>query len=99
MLHKPNPNNVKPCWHMQTLVSAWTDGKLKGLAKWYTERHVADCPQCQSSLPFLKELHGRLFTLAGQTPPASAESLAEERWEAVENAWKEAETKQSAIIP
>lgn len=88
MLHQIYPDNVKPCRHMQTLVSAWVDGRLTGLARWYTEKHVHDCPQCQASVPFLKSLHFRLSDLGAK--PAQ-EALTEQQWQAVEAAWEQAE--------
>lgn len=88
MPHKIDPTNLKPCGHMQTLVSAWLDGRLTGLARWYTEKHVKDCPQCQASVPFLKSLRFWLRDLG--TKPA-AETLSETRWQAVEAAWKQSE--------
>jgi len=95
-MHKQDPNNLKPCWHMQTLVSAWVDGKLSGLTRWYTEQHIKGCPQCQSSLPFLRDLRFRLSSL-GQRP-VSREGLTDSQWEAVEKAWEQAE-KQEKLTP
>jgi len=94
MPHKLDPNNVKPCRHMETLVSAWVDGKLTGIARWYTALHVKGCPQCQSSLPFLQTLHFRLSALGSTSVP---EKLSDPRWQAVEAAWvhSEAQTKTS----
>ena len=94
MIHKLDPSNVKPCRHMQTLVSAWVDGKLTGLARWYTERHVKDCPQCQSSLPFLRTLHFRLSALGKDAGPEK--TLSEQQWQAVEAAWAQAEGQSKA---
>jgi hypothetical protein len=84
-LHKTDPGNLKPCPHMQTLVSAWVDGKLKGLARWYTEWHVKHCPQCQSAIPFLRALHERLQTLGSQD--AATQELPEVRWSRIKEAW------------
>lgn len=53
-MKKLDPNDLKPCPHMRTLVSAWIDERLTGLARWYTERHIQGCRQCQFSLPFLR---------------------------------------------
>jgi hypothetical protein len=94
MLHKFDPANVKPCRHMQTLVSAWVDGKLTGLARWYTAWHVKSCPQCQASLPFLRTLHFRLSALGKDADPKS--QLSEQRWEAVEAAWSHSEAQNEA---
>ncbi len=73
---------------MQTLVSAWLDSRLVGLARWYTEAHVKSCPQCTASVPFLKSLRFRLSDL-GQKP--NKETLSETQWEAVEAVWERAE--------
>ncbi len=93
MFHKPDPTDVKPCRHMQTLVSAWTDGRLSGLARWYTEAHMKSCPQCRSSVPFLHDLRSRLGAL-GQSPGGEAtggEALTETQRQALEAAWEQAE--------
>lgn len=93
MSHKVDPNNLKPCPHMRTLVSAWVDGKLTGLARWYTEWHVRDCPQCQASLPFLRSLSARLNALPAPSPSqeSAAGTLAEERWAKIEASWEQTE--------
>jgi hypothetical protein len=77
-----NPGDVKPCWYMRTLVSAMMDGQLSGFMLKYTEWHVSGCPQCQTSLPFLRALHGRLFEL-GRTDDVF--SLSPERREGLES--------------
>lgn len=82
------PNDLKPCPHMRTLVSAWLDNQLHGLALWYTKRHVAHCRRCQSSAPFLRTMHSRLRELGEPDPEAL---LTPDRWEKVENAWDQAE--------
>ena len=90
MKHKIDPENLKPCPHMRTLVSAWTDGALRGLPRWYTEAHVKGCPQCQASLPFLRTLRARVGELA-ETGPVP-EPLTETRRQTVEGAWEQAES-------
>ncbi len=84
----PNPHDLKPCPHMRILVSSWLDGALAGFALWYTEFHIAHCPQCRSSLPFLRTLHSRLAQMGANSPEAA---LAPERWEQVEAAWRAAD--------
>lgn len=99
MFHKVDPDNVKPCAHMQALVSAWLDGHLSGLARWYTTRHVHGCAQCQASLPFLRGLRARLLALPDAdnapdgmaSPLASAQALTPQRWNTVEAAWEQAD--------
>ena len=87
-MKKPDSTDLKPCPHMRTLVSAWVDGRLTGLARWYTERHVKDCPQCQSSVPFLRSMHARLLSLG---TPREAAALEPGRWARVEAEWEKAE--------
>jgi anti-sigma factor RsiW len=87
-MKKPDPSDLKPCPHMRTWVSAWIDGRLTGLARWYTERHVHGCPQCQSSLPFLRGMRARLLRFAAPPPDAA---LPPERWAQVEAEWERAE--------
>jgi hypothetical protein len=89
MLHKTDPNDLKPCPHMRTLVSAWVDGKMTGIAKWYTEWHVKHCPQCQSAIPFLRSLHERLQSLGSQetSQGGPSQELPELRWSRIREAW------------
>jgi len=87
-MRKFDPTNLKPCPHMRTLVSAWVDERLTGLARWYTERHIQACRQCRSSLPFLRAMRARLRHL-GALPAEAA--LAPERWAQVEAEWERAE--------
>ena len=89
MKNKIDPEDLKPCAHMRTLVSAWTDGTLRGLPRWYTEAHLKGCPQCQASLPFLRSLKARVGELADAGP--APEPLADTRRLAVEAAWEQAE--------
>lgn len=90
MFHKTDPFDLEPCRHMQTLVCAWLDGRLTGLARWYTGTHVKGCPQCQASVPFLKSLHIRL---GGLGQKLASETLSETRWKAVKAACEYAEQK------
>jgi len=89
-MHKLTEDDKKPCPHMRTLVSAWLDGALTGIAKWYVEWHMKTCPQCRSAVPFFRGMHHRLEELAhkGDVP-----NLGEERWEKIEKAWAEMDQK------
>ncbi|MDR3707434.1 MAG: hypothetical protein P4L33_03975 [Capsulimonadaceae bacterium] len=73
---------------MESLVSAWIDGRLIGLSRWYTEYHVRTCPQCTASLPFLFLLKARLAALPGDTTPDIAPTLPARRWTAVAAEWE-----------
>lgn len=86
------PKDLKPCPHMRTLVSAWMDGKLAGLAKAYTEWHVRHCPQCGASLPFLRGLSERMRHLAEARRERSLE-LPKERWAEIEAGWDKVDEK------
>jgi hypothetical protein len=90
-MHKHDPTNLKPCKHMETLVSAMVDGRLSGFYLWFTKVHVKGCTQCSTSLPFLGKLKARVEALAqhdhmGEMPT--------ERWSVVEKKWDEAEASQ-----
>ena len=88
---KHDPNDWKPCWHMRTLMSAWVDGALSGLARWYLERHVTGCARCRAALPILRGLHDRLHGM-GDAPDVA---LSTERWAAVEAAWERADRERA----
>jgi len=90
MRHKIDPANLKPCWHMQTLVSAWMDGKLTGVTRWYTKTHVAHCPQCDASVPFLRGLRERVHLLSNKP-----EATPEVDWGKVEAAWEQTDSGQA----
>lgn len=89
-MHGKNDLDNKPCPHMRVLVSAWLDGKVTGLAKWYVEWHIKHCERCSASVPFFRGLHLRLEQLAVREPKAG---LGEERWEKIEQAWEDVEQK------
>jgi len=83
----------KPCPHMRTLVSAWLDDRLTGLAKWYVEWHIKHCKQCSKSVPFFRKMHGRLENLAAK---GSAVALDPARWDKIEKAWEETDQKKAS---
>jgi anti-sigma factor RsiW len=93
MFHKKvDESNVKPCSHMETLVSAHVDGKLSGVQKWYTETHIAGCKQCQASVPFLQALRSRTLMLGAEDINENAAQechLAQDRWVNIEKEWDE----------
>ena len=86
---KHDPDDLKPCPHMQTLVSAWLDGVLTGLMRWYTNWHVAHCPRCTDAVPVLRTLRARLRRLS--ETPGAGQALTPERRAAVEAAWVQAD--------
>lgn len=52
-----------PCRHMRRWVNGLVDGSLSGLARWYTNMHVAGCPRCRAALEALRALRRRLQAL------------------------------------
>ncbi len=92
-MRKPEPHDLKPCPHMRILVSAWIDDALTGLARWYTAWHVAHCPQCAASLPFLQGLRDRMRDLESAGGDVH---LPPERWATVEEGWEQMEREQAA---
>ena len=85
-----DPTDTKPCPHMRTLVSAFADDALTGLARWYTRQHLASCPRCQQGLATIREMQARLteLDLDAETPEARRA-----RWEKIEAALRDAESK------
>lgn len=54
---------ARPCLHMKGMLSGLSDGTLKGLLRWYAERHVAGCRHCAPSLSAIVVLEARLRSL------------------------------------
>ena len=87
-MFKHDPDDLKPCPHMETLVSGWLDGALNGLQRWYTQWHVSQCPRCSNAVPVLRVLKDRLHGIAEQP---SDPALTPEQRAAVETAWQRAD--------
>ena len=90
-MFKHDTHSDKPCRHMRGLVSALADGALSGLARWYTVRHVAGCPQCSNALTYFQALKSRLRFAAAPPRP-----LTPAHWQAAEAAWEEADQENEA---
>ncbi|MBV9849443.1 MAG: zf-HC2 domain-containing protein [Armatimonadetes bacterium] len=95
-MFKQDPDDLKPCPHMETWVSAWLDGALTGLMRWYTEWHVAHCPRCTDAVPVLRALRARLRRLS-ETP--GGEALTPERRAAVVSGWERADQASGGAAP
>ena len=93
---KRDPDDLKPCPHMETLVSAWLDGALTGLLRWYTAWHVAHCPRCTDAAPVLRVLRARLRRIAALPPDPT---LTPERRAAIEAAWQRADQSSAGPPP
>jgi len=63
---------INPCEHMVEKVSAFADGSLRGLARWYTRFHVKTCPRCRKALDALRALRDRLLRLSRPSPAHTA---------------------------
>ena len=57
--HKPAADG-SPCPQMRSLLSQLSDGGLRGLARWYAEKHTKQCPRCTAALEGLVTLDARL---------------------------------------
>jgi hypothetical protein len=57
--HKPAEDG-SPCPQMRTLLSQLSDGELRGIGRWYAEKHTAHCPRCTAALEGLVSLEERL---------------------------------------
>ncbi len=90
MLHRHDPDDLKPCPHMENLVSAWVDDKLTGLMLWYTRWHVGQCSKCTPAVPVLRALRARLRGLTDGEATEHA-ALTPERRAAVEAAWEQSD--------
>jgi hypothetical protein len=87
-LHKIEPGDMKPCKHMEGLVSSKVDGKLTGVAKLYTDWHVSQCPRCQAGEQTLITLKSRLGDLNQEAEEPTGPGLADEKWSSVEAQWQ-----------
>lgn len=78
---------------MKTLLSAACDDALDGLARRFTEWHVAHCPRCAVALAALRALRARLRALTSSEPEPDGARLTPERWARLESAWAEADRR------
>ncbi len=90
-MHRHEPDDLKPCSHMQSLASAWVDDKLAGPPLWYTRWHVAHCPRCTAAVPVLHALRDRLRRLSEHDAERHSDgyaALSPERRAALQAAWE-----------
>ena len=83
---------IEPCAHMESYVSALSDGSLKGLALWYTKWHLFTCRKCSAAFRGLRILRERLWKL-GQSAGNST-GLTGERRSVVEKAMDDIDNSQ-----
>ncbi len=88
-MFRHDPTDTKPCPHMRLLVSALADGALRGIARWYTQKHIDGCPQCRKGLATIRDVRGRLRAIHAEVDAQAP--LTPEQWAAVEAAWLRAE--------
>ena len=90
MAEEPTPEvqpEIKPCRHMAQWVNALADGSLTGVARWYTQLHVAGCKHCQSALVALQRLRSHLQALREPETSPPPTTLSPQRRDAVEAAF------------
>src|SRR5689334_6216458 len=73
--------DVRPCKHMEEMVSGFVDGSLRGPARWYTQLHVMHCTQCRAAE---KNLRVVIRQVAGLREETSGPSMPAERREEIE---------------
>jgi hypothetical protein len=88
-LHNIDAGDIKPCKHMEGLVSSRADERLTGLAKLYTDWHISQCTRCQDGLKTLMALKERLGALDAKD---GAEELSDDLWSALEAGWSKIES-------
>ena len=55
--------DVRPCEHMEGMVSGLADGSLHGPALWYTQMHAMHCTKCKAAVKNLRVVIGRVKEL------------------------------------
>ncbi len=83
----------KPCRHMERWVDALANGSLIGVARWYTQIHIAGCRQCRATLEALLRLHERLQSFRAISDATLPSTLTLEKRFTLENALDEVEKK------
>lgn len=102
--HSPvDPNeglNSRPCLHMKSMLSGLSDGTLKGLLRWYAERHVAGCRHCAPALSAIVVLEARLRSLRVTGPEDDARlRLDEVHRAAAEKGWNAIDAEVDSLKP
>ena len=88
----------RECRHMKNKISDLSDDTATGISRWYTERHMAGCPGCLSTLQGLRRLRARLLGLGESDSHVYGEAedkltLSPDRWQAVTESWKQADER------
>ena len=83
--------DASPCWVMGSWVSAFCDGSLPALVRWYAQLHVSRCPQCARAIAAFRSVRERLRLHREVIVAQERSGLSPERWKAVERAWAAAD--------
>jgi hypothetical protein len=62
--------DVRPCKHMEGMVSGYADGSLKGPGRWYTQLHALHCTQCRVAIQHLRVVIDKVSELREDGTPA-----------------------------
>lgn len=90
--HKDTSDSLEPCKHMEGMLNRTADGTASKAVRWYAQYHAAHCVRCGTFLKRVTSLIGQLHELKAEDGAGSSkEGLSEDRWEAVEAGWAEAE--------
>jgi hypothetical protein len=74
-------DDVRPCKHMEGMVSSLADGSLHGPARWYTQFHAMHCIQCKTAVKQLRAVIDRVSVLREEAPGQGQELPMERRAE------------------
>jgi|GEM_PF-2589084 hypothetical protein len=81
------------CWHIRPFVSYCLAGAFRGFLGWFLQEHISRCRNCQKALAQLQIIGEQLRNL-GKTPPErTPETLGQERWDTLESALAEADSR------
>lgn len=75
-------HDVRPCKHMEEMVSGFADGSLQGPAQWYTRIHMLYCTPCAAAAKNLRVLIGQISRLRDAQARGAGE-LTEDRREEI----------------
>ena len=83
--------DVRPCKHMEGMVSGFADGSLRGPARWYTQLHALHCTECRAAIERLRVVIDKVSDLR-EDGMATAIKLPTDRREEIDRAMDDVES-------
>ena len=91
--HKDQGDSLEPCTHMESMLNRTADGSAPKVMELYARSHASRCVRCGNFLTRLTQLLAQLKrSKASHIIEPILDTLSEERWQAVEAKWAEAES-------